>query len=402
MEFEFKKPKKLESDGAGDERGINRRKFIKFLAGGASAYFVSKTGAFDLLFGGGDKEGKRTENTLIHNPMDIIGLEAYSAHWEEEINIDDELEKNHKYLEKFKEKPQVKAAEEKVQNSFRNLKLSGEIYPYGIKGDYATFGKFERALRYKALTDLIEKKYNLPHGILFAMFLQESSGRDILLNALGDGGAGILHMQGILAHKYGLKVLGYDEKRAREAGVRDSLLGRALKEKVKEYKENVTRLSHVDDRFNPLLNLDAAARMLTTYIHGKKIEGLGPLRTAIRRYAGKYNYKKYYEKLIYFMTLMNNVEFIQAVEDHFNENNKHLLINGKKTENPFREYIEAHQKAIYENLSVDDYVKNNNERFVSKRTQNILDTYANFFIKPEREDVKAFLKRVEEDRKERK
>jgi hypothetical protein len=277
---------------------------------------------------------------------------------------------------RLKKKPKFLKAEELTPLKIENLHLSGKIYKYGVTSDNkleSYYGRFERALRFKPLTDAIETKYNLPEGIIFSMMIQESNGRDVLPNALEDGGAGLCHMQAIVAQEYGLKTLETNGKLV------DKELGKKLTEKIKTYKENPIKMSYEDDRFNPLINLDAVARMLVTHIQGKKIEGLGPLRTAIRRYAGKANYEDYWKNLGVYMTLMRNEKFLGGLEKNFNKNNKDLIINGEKPENPFLTYMEAFYKANAENYKV-EYYNRENPNYNSERLRDVQNTYKKYLV----------------------
>jgi hypothetical protein len=96
-----------------------------------------------------------------------------------------------------------------------------------------------------------------------------------------------------------------------------------------------------DERFHPILNIDAAARMLMYYMLGTQTQDT-PVKTAIYGYAGKYNYQKYYDNIVLYMQKLADKEFIEGLEKDFNEQNKDLKLNGKPCD--FWQYINAHQE----------------------------------------------------------
>jgi hypothetical protein len=183
-------------------------------------------------------------------------------------------------------------------------------------------------------------------------------------------------MQAVVAQEYGLNTLKTNGKLV------DKELGKKLTKKIKEYEENPIKMSQEDDRFNPLINLDAVARMLVTHIQGKKIENLGPLRTAIRRYAGKYNYEKYWKNLGMYMSLMRNEKFLNGLENNFNKNNENLMINGTKLDNPFASYMEAFYEANKKNYGVEEYEKLN-PNYNSERLIAIQKTFEKYLVAKE-------------------
>ena len=96
-----------------------------------------------------------------------------------------------------------------------------------------------------------------------------------------------------------------------------------------------------DEMFHPILNIDAAARMLSFYKYGTQTQDT-QLKTAIYGYAGKYNYQKYYDNIVLYMQKLEDKEFIEGLEKDFNDQNKDLTLNGKPCN--FKQYIQAHQE----------------------------------------------------------
>ncbi len=92
---------------------------------------------------------------------------------------------------------------------FKNLKMIGLVNNFGVNHEnknYKLKGAILRTLRFKNVTDKIEKKYGLKKNVLLSMILQESNGVDLLTNGSNDGGAGLCHMQPVIARQFGLKV----------------------------------------------------------------------------------------------------------------------------------------------------------------------------------------------------
>ena len=234
---------------------------------------------------------------------------------------------------------------EKVKEPvFKNLNMVGDVKKGGVYGQ-RMYGMILRTLRFKNITDAIEKKYKLPENLLLAMIMHESGGVDLLPNSGDDGGIGLIHMQPKLARQFGLKTFKNCEKLVCKEH------GKELRKKIVKNKYDRKKLIAFDDRFHPILNIDAAARMLVYYRSGKQIKG-SPLKTAIYGYAGRYNYQKYYDNVILYISKLQDEDLIEDVEDEFNKLNGRMRINGKKAD--FDDYIEAHQKQNI-NYGLKDY-----------------------------------------------
>lgn len=217
---------------------------------------------------------------------------------------------------------------------FKNLNMLGEVKRGGVYGQ-RMYGMILRSLRFKNITDKVEKKYNLPENLLMAMIMNESGGVDLLPNSSDDGGIGLIHMQASMAKMFGLQTY----KDCSKLVCREH--GEELRKLIIENKSDRKKLIIYDDRFHPVLNIDAAARMLAYYMAGTQTKDT-PLKSAIYGYAGKYNYQKYYDNVLIYMQKLSDSEFIEEVEKEFNDKNKKLTLNSKPCN--FREYINAHQE----------------------------------------------------------
>ncbi len=233
------------------------------------------------------------------------------------------------------EKPADLGFTPKVEEvTFKNLHMLGKVKKGGVYGQ-RTYGMILRSLRFKNITRAVEKKYKLPKNLLLAMIMQESGGVDLLPNSGDDGGIGLIHMQPKLAKQFGLKTYKDCEKLVCKKH------GKELRKLIVNNKYDRKKLIKYDDRFHPVLNIDAAARMLLYYRSGKQTKDT-PLKTAIFGYAGKYNYDKYYENVIMYMKKLNDKSLLRDIKEDFENANPDLSANGEKI--GFGDYIKIHQE----------------------------------------------------------
>lgn len=221
-----------------------------------------------------------------------------------------------------------------AEPDFKNLNMPGKVKKDGIYGQ-RLYGMALRSLRFKNITNKVEKKYNLPDNLLLAMIIHESGGVDLLPNSSDDGGIGLIHMQASLAKKFGLTTFKNCDKLVCKSH------GTELRQIIKDSGSDRKKLISIDDRFHPILNIDAAARMLVYYRSGEQLKET-PLKTAIFGYAGKYNYQKYYNNIEYYLAKLNDKQFLEEIETNFNKQNEKLTINGKSGN--FDLYIAVHQE----------------------------------------------------------
>lgn len=205
------------------------------------------------------------------------------------------------------------------------------------------------------------------------MVMEETTGADLLPNAKDDGGFGLCHMQSIIAKKFGLKTFENCNELVCNKGH-----AKRLRQKIEENNFNRKKIIHLDDRLHPIFNLDAVGRMLACYMSGQKINRggyreLGPMRKAIARYAGTYNYKNYLKDVFHNMKLLNDKNEINKIRDAFNKINPNLEIDNKKAD--FDIYIE---KNLEHNLNygLESYKKG--EKYNPKGSEEVLNTYRNY------------------------
>jgi len=233
---------------------------------------------------------------------------------------------------------------------FENLNFlcyEGKFGVAGCKSEIRIMGIFMRAMRYKNITDAVEEKYGLPENTLLTMMMQECHGINLLPNGKGDGGVGLIHMQPMLAHQFGLNTLN---------GCKDLVSynhGRQINSLIKEFHTTPEQLFQYDDRFHPVLNIDAAGRMIKYYSELKLI-GKDKWDSAFKRYAGKYNYVIYTRNLRFFNKYLNDPVFMEGVQATFNEINPHLTYHGEYIE--WNKFLEINHQFNY-NYDLEKYIQ---------------------------------------------
>nr|HMP31732.1 hypothetical protein [Saprospiraceae bacterium] len=234
---------------------------------------------------------------------------------------------------------------------FENLHFLCEDGKHGVancKSEERIMGIFMRALRYKNITDAVEDRYELPRNTLMTMLMQECHGINLLPNGNGDGGVGLIHMQPMLAHQFGLNTLN---------GCKDLVShthGRQINSLINEFYTSPEHLLKYDDRFHPILNIDAAGRMIKYYSTLKMI-GKDKWDSAFKRYAGKYNYGIYTRNLRYFKKFLEDQEFMTKISETFNEINPELTYQGDTIQ--FEKFLELNHTFNF-NYDLEKYIIN--------------------------------------------
>jgi hypothetical protein len=233
---------------------------------------------------------------------------------------------------------------------FESVKYDKEGVPHevgSIKAMYAYSSRFS------PLCDAVERRYNLPHGLLVAMMMQESTGIEFLPN-MKDGGFGLIHMQNSTAHEFGLNVSG-DPKKTKDPANAAELLA-----VMRKTDEDPVTLSEMDERLNALANIDAAGRMLSSWMSDPEVIAratqTGHLRRAIYRYCGPNNWPQYWDRICRYMALINDPAYEKRIAAEFNEINKaKLMPDGTKA--TFDRWLGAHQNYYETNYAIDEYRK---------------------------------------------
>lgn len=233
---------------------------------------------------------------------------------------------------------------------FENPKYDNEGIPQLLS---RTKAKFAYASRFRPITDAVERRYNLPRGLLVAMIMQESTGLEYVPNLSHDGGAGLIHMQNSTAHEFGLRVSGNPGKTV------DRENGTELLAFIKRVEEDPVSCAQKDDRLNALLNIDAAGRMIASWMSDPEVSrsanGLGPLRRAIRRYCGPNNWPKYWEERICpFMGIVNDPNYEKNIAAEFDGiHSKRTMPDGSNL--TFENWKNVHHNYYRLNYNIDAY-----------------------------------------------
>lgn len=283
------------------------------------------------------------------------------------------------YKDYINMKPTLSYSNVYDEPEFDNLKMIGSVGKYGVYGD---LGKALRTWRFENITSAVEDRYNLPRHLILAMIMEETNGVDLLPNGSGDGGYGLCHMQPPVASQFGLSVYkdckgmvcnGKDKRSCKSRDGQSLNHAAELKNILVQNNYDRKKVIKYDDRLHPILNIDAVGRMIASYMDGPRIEGCGPLRTAICRYAGRYNYASYWKDVRRNMKLLSDPVFMKKVEDAFNKANPNLIVNGE--EGDFDMYIDISQNQAY-NYGLEEYI--NLPKFLPKNSEIVLATIDDF------------------------
>lgn len=207
------------------------------------------------------------------------------------------------------------------------------------RGSY--IGMIQRALRFQNITQAAEEKYyGIPKDILLGMACQESQADPTQPNGLGDSGLGFIHMQPQLSTHYGLKVI-FDSRK-----LIDYEQGREINRLLKQENYDLKKLIKYDDRWHPIINIDAAARMIAdTYSRTKN------WNTALKRYSGRPAYQ-YGNKVLEFVNLLNDEDMLNKAKADFIKRNRNITLNGKQI--TLDDYIKIYQQQNY-NYGLEEY-----------------------------------------------
>ncbi len=133
----------------------------------------------------------------------------------------------------------------------------------------SVIGMIQRVERYRREATLVGKRYGIPPDILLAMGMQESGGDPLMENSEHDGGLGLLNIQGTTAQDYGLNTVSQSDKD------NDPVLGERIHEMLEKCNYEIPCTSEYDDRTIPLVDLDAAARIMRNAMGDSKDISIG-------------------------------------------------------------------------------------------------------------------------------
>lgn len=228
------------------------------------------------------------------------------------------------------------------EQEMKDLNMIGYVDKHGVKGktvEDRLHGKILRVIRFKNITDKVEEKYNLPKNLILAMVMHETGGADLIINGSNDGGAGLCHMQPEVATDFGLRT--YQNCR----DMVNFAHGAALRKLIGQHQYDRKQLIKYDDRFHPILNLDAVGRILAFHKQRTPVGGLTAIQMAVRGYSGTINYSTYWKKVKYYQQQLNNSNIYLIIEKKFNILNPNLKI-GEEQGN-YQLYVQTHQAQNY-------------------------------------------------------
>ena len=184
-------------------------------------------------------------------------------------------------------------------------------------------GKVMRCLRWKPLTDAAEKKYGIPPNLLLAMMAQEGLWDPTLPNIMkrkidektgqkkitqSDWWLWLIHIQGVNAEDYGLKVLQTKPWEKNSRAMQDTILWKKILS-IYEKEQDTYKLAQYDDRWNPVLSIDVAARFLRDmYERYGTGNGKDAWILALNRYSWR-EWTDYAANIIKYRTLIDQYEY---------------------------------------------------------------------------------------------
>jgi hypothetical protein len=187
----------------------------------------------------------------------LLGICGYSL-FDEVKDIKTDIES---IISKIESQSPHKINEEEARKLAKSLKAKQNYKLPNFRGiklakKESYIGSAQRTHRFKPIIDAVEKKYNIPKGVLEALVMHESYGDPLQPNKGNDGGIGLIHTQGPTATGLGLKIHGTSKSS------RDVKHGKKLKKLFEKCNNVLECVSEYDDRAHPLKNLDAIARYM--------------------------------------------------------------------------------------------------------------------------------------------
>lgn len=377
MKFEsFPEPNKENENES--RRDFLRRAIGAALVGGLGAKYIFEEDKKEEIIDEPARYREATDNVEEEIIDEPARAKRETRPVEEKKYNDERLEIG--FAEYKKIKPELSYQEKYPTIKVENFNVPGGSSKWGAS---TVEGKIACTLVYKDITDAVEDRYNLPPGILSAMIMEESTGIDLLPNGRGDGGFGLCHMQGSTATEFGLKtfcgcnsLVCNSHRGCKKDGVYQNH-AKQLAELMKEKSDDKKSLVEADERLHIILNLDAAGRMLASYMSGPKLKGnlsdLGPLRTAIARYAGSVNYKNYWEDIVKNMNMLSDSNHVSDAVNFFDQKNPDLRVNGESVD--YAGYLQA-MRSEFENYGLSEYKEL--PKYKPTNSDGVLLTYEEF------------------------
>lgn len=194
--------------------------------------------------------------------------------------------------------------------------------------------RITRCLRFASITDAVEDRYWIPRWLLMALMAQEWWWDPTVINLNGDWGAGLIHIQAINAAEYWMKTLPRFKWRWDKNNQIDYKHWAKLREAKEKTKDNLRKLSEMDDRFNPIMGIDVSARFLMGDKWWRNAKTWDDWIRVANRYAWRWMADYGYSVLTYWTTI-NKIRWNKMPTFKDKEINKVInwqvsaLVNGK-------------------------------------------------------------------------
>lgn len=266
----------------GNKEGMNRRKFLG-LGGLGIVYAVGFNPAVNFL-------SRAIEGELDFREGRIKDHLKFLE--ENQIERDMTMEEFKKaHPDYFNEEPIIQDVEPTNQNEDIDLdKIVGEYDDKITEPRYTFEGKYLRTKRWEKEIRNVERKYNIPENLVFALIMRESYGDPLILNgdngdpsvrktkSSKDGGSGLGCLQPGIAVHYGLKTF----ENARFTGA-NKKYGKKLEELRKKNNYDLEILRKLHEPFDPEKSIEVIGHFLSD-LHKSFLSIGGSWKAAVAAY----------------------------------------------------------------------------------------------------------------------
>lgn len=273
---------------------------------------LQKTGGlvYDLLNPSEKKSGNSTGNT----PSKVQNTAPSKP---SNISNNKETKETHRKTN-LREKP--------IDLHYKEKNKERKLTDPGYPDKYSVEWRVTRCLRFASITDAVEDRYWIPRWLLMALMAQEWWWDPTVINLNGDWWAGLIHIQALNAAEYWMKTIQRFKWRWDENNQVDYKHWAKLKEAKGITKDNLKRLSELDDRFNPVMGIDVSARFLMGDKWWRNAKTWDDWISVANRYAWRWMADYWYSVLV-FWTTINKIRWNKMPTFKDKETNK--VINWK-------------------------------------------------------------------------
>lgn len=174
------------------------------------------------------------------------------------------------------------------------------------KNEKSVEWRITRCLRFSSITDAVEDRYWIPRWLLMAMMAQEWWWDPTVINQRKskdenktcDWWAWLVHIQAANAAEYWLTTLPRTTN-----GMIDYAHWEKLEKAKNDNKNDLAKLSELDDRFNPVLSVDVTARYLMEYCGWKNKRTWDEWMLSVCKYAWRWMQDYWYSVIVYWTTI---------------------------------------------------------------------------------------------------